>query len=72
MVALHARDIDTRERKPANLVFLLDCSGSMEDPDKLPLLKEAMKLLVRNLDARDTVSIVTYADRANKHLRATR
>ncbi|NUM52825.1 MAG: VWA domain-containing protein [Candidatus Hydrogenedentes bacterium] len=72
LVALHARDVDMRERKPANIVFLLDCSGSMADVDKLPLLKEAMKLLVRNLDARDSVAVVTYKDEARRHLRSTR
>ena len=50
------------EQLPArNLVFLLDVSGSMESPDKLPLLRRAMKLLVETLDADDHVSIVVYA-----------
>jgi Ca-activated chloride channel family protein len=44
----------------SNLVFLIDVSGSMDLPNRLPLLKEAFQLLVKNLRARDTVSIVTY------------
>jgi len=45
----------------SNLVFLLDVSGSMNSPDKLPLLKNSMKLLLDTLKPDDTVSIVTYA-----------
>lgn len=44
-----------------NVVLLLDVSGSMDEPDKLPLLAESFALLVENLDEDDTVSIVTYA-----------
>ena len=46
---------------PRNLVFLLDVSGSMNSPDKLPLLKSGLKLLVDTLRPEDTVSIVVYA-----------
>lgn len=49
------------ERPPANLVFLIDVSGSMQSPDKLPLLRNAFRLLVDQLDARDRVSMVVYA-----------
>ncbi|MEM9604901.1 MAG: von Willebrand factor type A domain-containing protein, partial [Pseudomonadota bacterium] len=49
---------------PANLVFLIDVSGSMHDADKLPLLQSAMRLLTRQLDGEDRVSIVTYAGHA--------
>ncbi|MCR9204982.1 MAG: VWA domain-containing protein [Halobacteriovoraceae bacterium] len=49
----------TEARK--NLVFLLDVSGSMNDPKKLPLLKESMKLLMRKLKEKDSLSIVVYA-----------
>src|SRR6202041_1901666 len=45
---------------PTNLIFLIDVSGSMDDPAKLPLLKSAFKFLVNNLRAQDTVAIVTY------------
>jgi Ca-activated chloride channel family protein len=56
---------------PANLVFLIDVSGSMNAPDKLPLLQSAMKLLVSELDARDRVSIVVYAGAAGAVLEPT-
>ncbi|RDB63232.1 VWA domain-containing protein [Gordonibacter sp. 28C] len=52
------------ERAPetgANLVFLIDVSGSMADADKLPLLQSAFAMLVENLDERDRVSVVTYS-----------
>ncbi|HEY0192752.1 MAG TPA: VWA domain-containing protein [Kofleriaceae bacterium] len=49
------------EHKPAHLVFLVDVSGSMFSPDKLPLAKQALKILTANLGPRDTVSLVTYA-----------
>jgi Ca-activated chloride channel family protein len=45
---------------PSNLVFLIDVSGSMDLPNRLPLLKESFQLLVKNLRSKDTVSIVTY------------
>ena len=50
-----------QERKPANLVFLVDVSGSMMSPDKLELAKKALALLTNNLGDGDTVSLVTYA-----------
>ena len=49
------------ERLPANLVFLVDVSGSMDEPDKLPLAKQALRVLVDHLNAHDTVALVTYA-----------
>jgi len=60
------------EDKASNLVFLLDTSGSMEDPDKLPLLKRAFGLLVDQLGANDTVSIVAYAGSAGVVLEPTK
>src|SRR5690606_33035527 len=53
--------ISTLERKPANLVFLVDVSGSMSSPDKLGLAKQALRILTNNLTETDTVSLVTYA-----------
>ena len=51
-----------RQQLPAsNLVFLMDVSGSMNSPDKLPLLKKALTMLVGQLDARDSISMVVYA-----------
>jgi len=49
------------ERKPANLVFLVDVSGSMSGPDRLDLAKQSLRLLTHNLQEGDTVSLVTYA-----------
>ena len=46
---------------PANLVFLMDVSGSMKSPDKLPLVKQSLRLLVRRLGAQDRVALVAYA-----------
>jgi len=56
----------------SNLVFLIDVSGSMNQRDKLPLLKNAFRLLVNQLDENDTVSIVTYAGRAGTVLEPTK
>lgn len=55
-----ARKVDPAKIPPANLVFLVDVSGSMDMPNKLPLLKSAFRLLVNNLREIDTVSIVVY------------
>jgi len=60
-IGLQARDIAKKDLPPSNLVFLIDVSGSMSSPDKLPLLKEAMILLIGQLDGRDRVAIVAYA-----------
>ncbi len=62
---------DAGEDKPSNLVFLIDTSGSMDEPDKLPLLKRAFALLVDQLSANDTVSIVVYAGSAGVVLEPT-
>jgi len=60
-VGIKAKEVDHGDRQPANLVFLLDVSGSMDQPNKLPLLKRGMKMLVEQLDKRDRVAIVVYA-----------
>ncbi|MEO8685831.1 MAG: von Willebrand factor type A domain-containing protein [Devosia sp.] len=60
------------EDKPSNLVFLIDTSGSMDEPNKLPLLKRAFGLLVDQLSANDTVSIVAYAGSAGVVLEPTK
>jgi len=59
------------EPRANNLTFLIDTSGSMDEADKLPLLKRAFGLLVEQLDADDTVSIVTYAGSAGAVLEPT-
>lgn len=61
MIGLKTKDIDFSEAKASNLVFLLDVSGSMYSDDKLPLLQKSFSMLVENLTAKDTVSIVVYA-----------
>jgi Ca-activated chloride channel homolog len=60
-VALQGKELKKSDLRPSNLVFLIDVSGSMSDENKLPLLKEAFRKLVENLDGRDKVSIVVYA-----------
>jgi len=60
-VGLQGRRLDALTRKRANLVFLVDTSGSMQSPDKIGLVKESLKLLVQSLRADDRVSICTYA-----------
>ncbi|WP_425512466.1 vWA domain-containing protein [Xanthomonas arboricola] len=60
-VGIAGRDIATADLPPANLVFLVDVSGSMGSPDKLPLLQSSLKLLVRQLRAKDRITLVTYA-----------
>ncbi|MFT7484975.1 MAG: Ca-activated chloride channel family protein [Candidatus Paceibacteria bacterium] len=60
-VGLQAKESLAQDRKASNLVFLMDVSGSMNSADKLPLLKQALHMLVQELDERDTVSIVVYA-----------
>ena len=60
-VAIKAKDYQLENVKPNNFVFLLDVSGSMNANNKLPLMIEAFKLLIDNLNENDRVSIVTYA-----------
>ncbi|BCG87750.1 hypothetical protein MesoLj113c_38600 [Mesorhizobium sp. 113-3-9] len=71
-VAIKGFDIKPTEQPKANLVFLIDVSGSMDEPDKLPLLKSAFRLLVSKLKADDMISIVTYAGEAGTVLMPTK
>ncbi len=71
-VAIKGYDIKPAEQPKANLVFLLDVSGSMNEQDKLPLLQSAFRLLVNKLNPDDTVSIVTYAGDAGTVLMPTK
>jgi Ca-activated chloride channel family protein len=65
LIGVQGKQVATESLPPANLVFLLDVSGSMNDPQKLPLLKESLRLLVREaLRPQDYVSLVVYAGAA--------
>lgn len=70
-VGLKGKSIRKASLPPANLVFLIDVSGSMSDPNKLPLLKSAFGLLVNELRAEDRVAIVVYAGAAGLVLEST-
>jgi Ca-activated chloride channel family protein len=59
-VQLNAKKVDLEKVPPSNLVFLIDVSGSMDMPNRLPLLKSSFQKLVQNLRAIDTLSIVVY------------
>lgn len=61
MVGINTDEIDFNDKKPSNLVFLIDTSGSMYDDNKLPLVQQSFAMLAENLDENDRVSIVTYA-----------
>jgi Ca-activated chloride channel family protein len=63
-IGLQAKTVSSKNLPPSNLVFLIDVSGSMSDENKLPLLKQAFKLLADQLRAEDKISIVVYAGAA--------
>lgn len=60
-IGIQAKDLSTKQLPPANLVFLVDVSGSMDAADKLPLVKQTLRLLTEQLRAQDKVTIITYA-----------
>ncbi|MEQ9468739.1 MAG: von Willebrand factor type A domain-containing protein [Ekhidna sp.] len=70
-IGLQGKKIDLDDLPASNIVFLLDVSGSMSAPNKLPLLKSAFKLLVNELRPQDKVSIVVYAGAAGVVLQPT-
>jgi Ca-activated chloride channel family protein len=70
-IGIHGKEMDLKDVRPSNLVFLLDVSGSMDEPNKLPLLKKAFSMLVDQLDDRDKISIVVYAGSAGLILSPT-
>ncbi len=70
-IALQAKQVETAQRPKANLVFLLDVSGSMNEPNKLPLVKETMRLLTYQLTENDKVAMVVYAGAAGCVLEST-
>jgi Ca-activated chloride channel homolog len=70
-IGLQGKKIGMEQLPPNNLVFLLDVSGSMNEPNKLPLLKASLKLLVNELRPQDKVAIVVYAGNAGLVLPST-
>ncbi len=70
-IGLQGKRLAKEDLPPSNLVFLLDVSGSMEAPNKLPLLKSSFQLLVNELGEKDRVSIVVYAGAAGMVLPPT-
>jgi Ca-activated chloride channel family protein len=70
-VALRAVPVQFAGRRPGHFVFLVDVSGSMDEPDKLPLVQSAMKLLAGQLTGQDRVSVVVYAGAAGVVLAPT-
>ena len=70
-IGIKGYELVPEARPPANLVFLIDTSGSMDSPDKLPLLINSLRLLLDTLAPEDTVAIVTYAGAAGTVLEPT-
>ncbi|HEY1163544.1 MAG TPA: von Willebrand factor type A domain-containing protein [Chitinophaga sp.] len=70
-IALKGKTVKTEDIPASNLTFLIDVSGSMQDPNKLPLVKKALKTLVQQLRPLDKVAIVVYAGAAGLVLPAT-
>ncbi|WP_406693713.1 VWA domain-containing protein [Singulisphaera sp. Ch08] len=70
-IGIKGRPIDQDKRPPSNLVFLADVSGSMDSPNKLPLLQSSLQTLVEQLGENDRVAIVVYAGASGLHLRST-
>jgi Ca-activated chloride channel family protein len=71
-IGIKGYDLAATAKPRSNLVFLIDTSGSMNEQDKLPLLKNSFKMLLDSLKADDTVSIVTYAGSAGIALEPTK
>ena len=70
-IGIKGYSVQRSTRPRANLVFLIDTSGSMNSPDKLPLVQRSLNMLLDELDERDTVAIVTYAGNAGTALEPT-
>ena len=70
-IGLQGRRVSMEDMPPANLVFLLDVSGSMNAPNKLPLVKSALRMLAEQLSSRDRVAIVVYAGSSGLALDST-
>ena len=70
-IGLQAKKIDLTKAPPSNIVFLIDTSGSMNSPNKMPLLKASFKLLLDNLRSEDRIAIVVYASQTGVLLPST-
>ncbi|QLF50942.1 von Willebrand factor type A domain-containing protein [Capnocytophaga sp. oral taxon 902] len=70
-IGLQAKKIDLTKAPPSNIVFLIDTSGSMDSPNKMPLLKASFKLLLDNLRSEDRIAIVVYASQTGVLLPST-
>jgi len=70
-IGLQGKSLNYEDLRPSNLVFLVDCSGSMEDKNKLPLLKKSLDILLENLGEEDRIAIVAYAGAAGVVLPST-
>jgi Ca-activated chloride channel family protein len=70
-IGLQGKSIDYENLKSSNLVFLIDVSGSMDESNKLPLVKKSMEILVENLNDQDKVAMVVYAGNAGLVLPST-
>jgi len=70
-VGLKGREIAQDKRPPSNFVFLIDVSGSMQPAERLPLIKQALRQLVKRMNENDRVAIVVYANRAGIKLDST-
>jgi len=70
-IGLKGFEPDAAERPPANLVFLVDVSGSMRAPDKLGLVQKSLRLLVNRMNAQDRIALVVYAGAAGTVLDST-
>ncbi|HEY7687317.1 MAG TPA: von Willebrand factor type A domain-containing protein, partial [Dongiaceae bacterium] len=71
-LGIQGYDIPAATRPPANLVFLVDTSGSMNHPDKLPLVKQSLRMLVDQMGPEDSIGIVAYAGSAGVVLEPTK
>jgi Ca-activated chloride channel family protein len=70
-VGIKGKEIAKAQRKPADLVFVVDVSGSMDAPNRIGLLKQSLQLLVNQLGEADTIGIVTYGSTAREMLQPT-
>ena len=71
-IGIKGYQLDAKAKPPANLVFLIDTSGSMNEPNKLPLVQNSLKMLLDTLGEEDSVAIVTYAGNAGVALQPTK